>query len=157
VKSLFLLFLLKGVCKNWIKNDNFERNKKTAVMQSIEGNKLIIKLQKDLLKNGLKLEALVKGLKELRPYAIEEEDPTLTKVIRLTYEHIENNKTFDIAIPGDEELNEDAEEAVVIANQIETEQDRVDSVEYLLSLMLDRENSSNKQDMFEYRDALKAY
>ena len=31
------------------------------------------------------------------------------------------------------------------------------NLEYLLSLMLDRENSANKQDMFEYRDALKEF
>ena len=54
-------------------------------MESLEGNKLIVKLQKDLAKNGVKkLDAIVKDLKDLRPFALEEQDPTLTKVIRLT-------------------------------------------------------------------------
>ena len=76
-------------------------------MESIEGNKLIVKLQKDLAKNGLKkVDGIVKGLKELRPYALEEEDPTLTKVIRLTYEHIEAEKTFNIPLPADEAIVE---------------------------------------------------
>lgn len=131
-------------------------------MESIEGNKLIVKLQKDLAKNGLKkMDDIVEGLKELRPYALEEQDPTLTKVIRLTYEHIEENKTFDIPIPSDEVVMEtegdEEEEVQVIENSIETDQDRVDSLDYLLSLMLDRNNPANQQDMFDYRDALKEY
>lgn len=129
-------------------------------MESIEGNKLIVKLQKDLAKNGVKkLDGIVKGLKELRPYALEEQDPTLTKVIRLTYEHIEENKTFNIPLPPEEaiEVDEDEEEAQMILNEIKTDEDRVESLDYLFSLMLDRKNPSNVQDMYEYRDALKEY
>lgn len=129
-------------------------------MESIEGNKLIVKLQKDLAKNGIKkIDGLVKGLKELRPYALEEQDPTLTKVIRLTYEHIEENKTFNIPLPPEEafEVEEDEEEAQIILNEIKTDEDRVESLDYLFSLMLDRKNPSNVQDMYEYRDALKEY
>jgi hypothetical protein len=128
-------------------------------MESLEGNKLIVKLQKDLAKNGLKkLDEIVADLKELRPFALEEKDPTLTKVIRLTYEHIEDNKTFDIPLPPEEEIEaEEGEEAQMILSKIETDQDRIESLAYLFSLMLDRKNSSNIQDMFEYRDALKAY
>ncbi len=128
-------------------------------MESIEGNKLIVKLQKDLAKSGVKkLDGIVKGLKELRPYALEEQDPTLTKVIRLTYEHIEAEKTFNIPLPADEAITEgDEEEVEMIENTIESDDDRVESLDYLFSLMLDRVNPTNRQDMFEYRDALKAY
>lgn len=134
-------------------------------MESLEGNKLIVKLQKDLAKNGVKkLDAIVKDLKDLRPYALEEQDPTLTKVIRLTYEHIEDNKTFNIPLPPEEgfeveveEGEEAPEEVPMILSTIETDEDRVESLDYLFSLMLDRKNPSNVQDMFEYRDALKAY
>lgn len=134
-------------------------------MESLEGNKLIVKLQKDLAKNGVKkLDAIVKDLKDLRPYALEEQDPTLTKVIRLTYEHIEDNKTFNIPLPPEEgfeveveEGEEAPEEVPMIISTIETDEDRVESLDYLFSLMLDRKNPSNIQDMYEYRDALKAY
>lgn len=131
-------------------------------MESLEGNKLIVKLQKDLAKNGIKkLDAIVADLKALRPFALEEKDPTLTKVIRLTYEHIEDNKTFNIPLPPEEAIDsaddDDHEEAQLIVNEIKTDADRVESLDYLFSLMLDRKNSSNIQDMFEYRDALKAY
>jgi len=129
-------------------------------MKSTEGNKLIEKLQKGLAKDGLKVDALIKGLKELRPYALEEEDPTLTKVTRLTYEHLEANKTFNIPLPPEEAIMTDVEEVAeveMIVNEIKTDEDRLESMDYLLSLMLDRENAANIQDMYEYRDALKGY
>jgi hypothetical protein len=133
-------------------------------MESIDGNKLIVKLQKGLAKDGLKMDAIVKGLKELRPYALEEKDPTLTKVTRLTYEHIEANKTFNIPLPPEEAIAPELEEGEVapeevemILSTIESDDDRIESLDYLFSLMLDRDNEDNKQDMFAYRDALKAY
>jgi len=131
-------------------------------MESIEGNKIIVKLQKGLAKDGLNGDAVVKGLKELRPYALEEKDPTLTKVARLAYEHIEANKTFNIPLPPEEAIAPDLEEGEVapeevemIVSNIESDDDRVESLDYLLSLMLDRKNEDNIQDMFAYRDALK--
>ena len=134
-------------------------------MESTEGNKLIEKLQKSLAKDGIKkIDAISKGLKELRPFALEEQDPTLTKVTRLTYEHIDDNKTFNIPLPPEEAIapeleegEEAPEEVEMIISTIETDDDRVESLDYLLSLMLDRENADNKLDMFAYRDALKEF
>ena len=135
-------------------------------MESVEGNKIIVKLQKGLTKDGINADAIVKGLKELRPFALEEKDPTLTKVTRLAYEHIEENKTFSIPLPPEEaimpELEEgqeadDSAEVEMIVNSIESDDDRLESLDYLFSLMLDRENVDNKQDMFAYRDALKDF
>jgi hypothetical protein len=134
-------------------------------MESIEGNKLIEKLQKALAKDGVKkIDTIAKGLKELRPYALEEEDPTLTKVTRLTYEHIDEHKTFSIPLPPEEAIapeleegEEAPEEVEMIISTIESDDDRVESLDYLLSLMLDRENADNKLDLFAYRDALKAF
>lgn len=129
-------------------------------MESIEGNKLIVKIQKDLAKNGLKkIDSIIENLKQLRPFALAEEDPTLTKVIRLTYEHLEANKTFNIPLPADEAIleGEEEEEVKMIQNEIETDVNRIESLDYLLSLMLDRANPTNREDMFEYRDALKSY
>ena len=127
-------------------------------MKNIEGNKIIVKLQKDLAKNGIKVDALIKGLKEVREYALKEEDPTLTKVSRLVYEHLEDHKKFNIPLPPEEAIEvEEGEEAELIMNEIKTDEDRVESLDYLLSLMLDRENPIDRQDMFEYRDALKEF
>jgi len=46
---------------------------------------------------------------------------------------------------------------LLIVNTIETDKDRVESLNYLLSLMLDRTNASNREELFIYRDALKEY
>ncbi|TXB66710.1 hypothetical protein FRY74_00575 [Vicingus serpentipes] len=126
-------------------------------MKTIEANKLIVKLQKDIAKSGIVKEQLVKDLKELRPYALTEEDPTLTKVIRLTYEHIENTGTFNIPIPADEAILEGDEEVEAEVMDMEDFENKRMSLDYLLSLMLDRTNPTNQQDLCEYRDMLKAY
>jgi len=132
-------------------------------MQTTEGNKLIEKIQKEISKSGISPDKLIEPLTELREIALKEEDPTLTKVIRLTYEHLAEHGTFNIPIPadelvaeGDEGYEEDAEVEMMV-NSIETDEDRVESLNYLLSLMHDRENPNNRLELFEYRDALKNY
>lgn len=125
-------------------------------MKTIEANQLIVKIQKDIAKSGIVKDKLVKDLQELRPYALAEEDPTLTKVIRLTYEHIESNGTFNIPIPADEAIVE-GEEAEVESMDMDDFDNKRMSLDYLLSLMLDRTNPSNQQDLCEYRDMLKDY
>jgi len=130
-------------------------------MESIEGNKIIVKLQKGLIKDGLKVDALIEGFKAIRPCALEEKDPTVVKVSRLVYEHLEEEKTFSIPLPPEEgfaaEDAEEGDEPEMIYSTIESDEDRVESVDYLLSLMLDRKNADNKQDLFAYRDALKEF
>lgn len=133
-------------------------------MESIEGRKLINKMQRELLKNGIIKDTLVADLKELRPFAIAEEDPSLTKVIRLTYEHIEEHGTFNIPIPEEEEVvleGEDGEELKVELVQDERTEDDFEakraSLDYLFSIMIDARNKSNRIELLEYRDALMAY
>lgn len=127
-------------------------------MENIEANKLIEKLQKDINKSGIDVKKTVEGLTQLRTYALEEQDPTATKVLRLAYEHIQEHGTFNIPIPADELVadNED-DEPELIENSIETDEERAESLVYMLSLLLDRHNPNNRQELFEYRDALKNY
>jgi len=119
-------------------------------MVSPEGLKLIDKILKDLDRNGIVTNTLVADLQKLRPFAIQEEDPSLTKVIRLTYEHIEENQGFEIPIPEDEEI----EEGVELVKIEPTEATKVESLTYLVSLMKDAMKPSNRTDLLEYRDAL---
>lgn len=128
-------------------------------MKIEEANKLINKMQKDLEKSGIVKEKLVKDLKALRPYALEEEDPTLTKVIRLTYEHLEEHGDFNILVPEDDAiLDEEGEEIVVKKKAAKKGVDeKKESLAYLLLLMLDRENKVNRQDLIDYRDLLMEY
>ena len=71
-------------------------------MENPKAQKLLNKMQRDLMRNGIILNTIVEDFKELRPFAVEENNPLLAKVIRLTYEHIETYGTFDIPIPEDE-------------------------------------------------------
>ena len=121
-------------------------------MENPKAHKLLNKIQRDLMRNGIITNTIVEDLKELRPYAVEEQDPLLAKVIRLTYEHIETYGTFDIPIPEDEPV-EGFEEAPAEEN----ETDPQESLDYLLSLMAESKNKINALELREYSNNLSAY
>lgn len=127
------------------------KHQKPVALKNPKGQKLIDKIQRDLMRNGIIVNTVVEDLKELRPYAVEEEDPLLAKVIRLTYEHIDTYQTFDIPIPDDEPLDEN-EEAVEAP-----ESNPEESLDYLLSLMSDTSIKNNEIDLREYSRALQEY
>lgn len=110
-------------------------------MKNPKAQKLLDKIHRDLLRNGIVINTIVEDLKELRPYAVEEEDPLLAKVIRLTFEHIESYQTFDIPIPEDEPLDELDE------NDSENDSTPEESLDYLLSLMSDTAIKNNEMDL----------
>ena len=120
-------------------------------MKNPKAQKLIDKIQRDLLRNGLIVNTIVEDLKQLRPFAIEEENPLLAKVIRLTFEHIEENDSFEIPIPDDEPLDDEQEEI----NGAESSPQ--ESLDYLLSLMHDTTIKNNIIDLREYSRALTEY
>lgn len=123
-----------------------------------KAQKIIETLKKDLAKKGIVAEEFAKQLRDLRPYAIEEEDPTLTKVIRLTYEHLDEHGTFNIAMPGELEEDEEGNE-IEVKPETDIEDDfeakRV-SLDYLFEIFLDNRNKYNRVDLIEYRDRLMA-
>lgn len=120
-------------------------------MESIEGRKLINKIQKDLIGSGLVIETVVDDLKKLRPFALEEKDPTLTKVIRLTYEHIEQFEGFHIPIPEDELVDDEGNET---GQTTEEGGAGIESLDYLLSIFSKSELKANREELKEYRDLL---
>ncbi|MCB0501187.1 MAG: hypothetical protein KDD32_00780 [Bacteroidetes bacterium] len=124
-------------------------------MESLEAKKLINKIQKGLLKNGIDAEAVAADLRTLRPYALEEKDPLVTKVIRMAYEHIEATGTFDIDMP-EEELDED-DEAVEKEEADDSVDTRVESLDFFLSLLANSENKINRPDISAYKFAFMAY
>lgn len=121
-------------------------------MENPKAQKLLNKIQRDLLRNGIILNTIVEDLKELRPYAVEEQNPLLAKVIRLTYEHIETYGTFDIPIPEDEPVEEFEED-----EETENEVNPEESLDYLLSLMAESKNKVNALELREYSNALTEY
>ncbi|MUP45765.1 hypothetical protein E0K83_08405 [Gramella sp. BOM4] len=122
-------------------------------MENIKAQKLLNKIQRDLMRNGIIINTLVEDLKELRKMVVEENIPLLAKVTRLTYEHIEENEDFLIAIPDDEPLEDELEEGEAESGSEEiTGQE---SLEYMLSLMADHSNKLNEMELREYVKALK--
>jgi len=120
-------------------------------LKNPKGLKLLNKIQRNLMRNGIIINTIVEDLKELRPYAVEDENPLLAKVIRLTYEHIENYQAFNIPIPEDEPLDENEEVSA------SSEFDPQESLDYLLSIMLDTTIKNNQMDLREYSIDLQKY
>ncbi|MBP8066563.1 MAG: hypothetical protein KAY31_03715 [Flavobacterium sp.] len=122
-------------------------------MENPTAQKLIHKIQLDLFKNGFVAETLVADLKKLREYALEEQNPVLVKAIRLTYEHIEENGAFLIGIPDDEPI-EGFEDNT---SETTSNENNLESLDYLLNLFTDLKNKTNLSDLKEYNKAMLAF
>ncbi|APG59607.1 hypothetical protein [Christiangramia salexigens] len=126
-------------------------------MENIKAQKLLNKIQRDLMRNGIIINTLVEDLKELRKLVVEENIPLLAKVLRLTYEHISERDAFEIAIPDDEPLELDEESDNDEENTVSESEEITgqESLEYMLSLMADHSNKVNEIELREYVKALK--
>ncbi len=151
-------------------------------MENKEAKKRIDNILKDIESNGIVITTLVEQLQELRPYAVDEKIPLLAKVIRLTFEHLENNEGFFIPIPDDEPIEDTDSENDIEGNtgtessinltdnkdtktevtapeiaELSEDFDPIDSLSYLISLMKDVKNKINATDLRAYCNALIAY
>lgn len=122
-------------------------------MENPSALKLINKIQLDLFKKGFNAEVLIADLKKLREFSLEENNPVLTKAIRLTYEHIEANGAFLIPIPDDEPIEG---EELVSAETTSTD-NNLESLDYLITLFSDLSHKNNVLDLKEYNKAFLAY
>jgi hypothetical protein len=113
--------------------------------------KLIEKIQKDLFKNKFDVESIVADLKKIREYSLEEQNPVVTKALRLAYEHLETNKAFLIGIPEDESEDENAEPTLIVSKENDLE-----SFDYFMSLLSDLTKKNNLLDLKEYNLAFVA-
>jgi len=112
--------------------------------------KLIDKIKKEIAKNGVTT-AIVDDLKAMRVMVVAENQPLLAKIIRLTFQHIEANNTFNVAIPDDEPFD-NVEEVVEMEK---SEINPVESLDYLLSNISDISNKSNIADIRDFVTDLK--
>ena len=97
-------------------------------------------------KKGLKAPKLVDDLKELRELALKEQDPLVTKVLRLSYEFITENGGFEVQA----QYVEDEEE-----NEYPIEIEEVENLLYLLNLLKKADHKINREEIKDYRTALK--
>jgi len=123
-------------------------------VENPSAQKLINKIQLDLFKKGFDAEILIADLKKLREYSLEEQNPVLTKAIRLTYEHLEANGAFLIAIPDDEPVDEETE---LVTDSETSSENNIESLEYLISLFSDLSHKNNVLDLREYNKAFLAF
>jgi hypothetical protein len=103
---------------------------------------IIAKVEKD----GILADGLIDDLKALREYALKEQDPLLTKVLRLAYEYLTENQAFDVEAQYEED--EDGGEYPL---EIEDKENFL----YLLNLLLDADHKINREEIKDYRTALK--
>lgn len=109
-------------------------------------NKKLESLIKKVEKDGVKTTKLVEDLKELRVLALEEKDPLVTKVLRLSYEYITEKKSFSVQA----QYEEDEEE-----NEYPIEIEDNENLLYLLNLLTNAEHKINREEIKDYRTALK--
>lgn len=114
--------------------------------------KLLDKVRATIAKDGVTT-AIVADLKAMRVMVVEENQPLLAKALRLSFQHIQVNDTFNVAIPEDEPIEgfekEETEEVT------KPEIDAVESLDYLLSSMADISKKSNEADVREFVANLK--
>ncbi|PHQ28064.1 MAG: hypothetical protein COA80_19265 [Leeuwenhoekiella sp.] len=122
-------------------------------MKNPKAQKLINKLIGEVELNGIITNTVVSDLKDLRPFAVEEKRPLLAKTIRLTFEHIEEYQTFDIPIPEEEPIEGYEELLEEQDNQATPEE----SLLYLLNLIAEPENKTNRLDLRAYVNAMQEY
>ncbi len=97
-------------------------------MQSEKANELLNKAIKSVEKNGIVASAIVPHLKAAREYALLENDPLLTRALRLAWQNLEANDAFETEL----------------AEEIETPED---NLVYFLSLCLKSENVLNRDEL----------
>lgn len=109
-------------------------------------NKMIHAIIAKVESEGIQAEGLIEDLKALREYGLKEQDPLVTKVIRLTYEYLIENEAFDV-----EAQYEEDEEGGEYPIEIEDK----DNLLYLLNLLLKADHKINREEIKDYRTALK--
>jgi hypothetical protein len=109
----------------------------------------IDKILKELTENGIVVEKIVEELKILRELFKTEKMPRMVKLLRLTYEHIENYGNFNIAIPEDEGNDSDV--------KLSADELRIESLSYLVSLFRKPTQKLNAEDLDYYLHAFGIY
>ncbi len=104
-------------------------------MRTPEANSILEKVIQSVEKNGMDASAIIPHLQKAREYALKEEDPLLTRALRLAWQHLEANESFDIDLAEDIETMEE-------------------NFVYFLQLCLRCENSLNRDELREMTTSL---
>jgi hypothetical protein len=115
-------------------------------MKLAAANKKLDAIIAKVEKEGILAPGLIDELKELREFALKEQDPLVTKVIRLTYEYLTENETYDVQAQYDEDEE---------GNEFPIEIEDQENLLYLLNLLKNADHKINREEIKDYRTALK--
>jgi hypothetical protein len=115
-------------------------------MKIAAANKKLDEIIETVEKKGVNAEGLIDDLKELRAFALKEQDPLVTKVLRLSYEYLTENEGFDVQA----QYEEDEE-----GNEYPLEIEGKENLLYLLNLLKNADHKINREEIKDYRTALK--
>ncbi len=115
-------------------------------MKTLRANQKLEQIIADVEKKGLEAPKLIDDLKELREMALLEQDPLVVKSLRLTYEFLQENECFDV----EAQYEEDEE-----GNEYPIEIEDKDNLLYFLNLLKNAEHKINREEIKDYRSALK--
>lgn len=118
-------------------------------MQNKQAIQIIEKIQKEISSNKYEIKSIVTDLKNVRELTMENNNPVLTKALRLAYEHLDENKAFLIEIPNDEPIHEE----LVTETKVYSTENNLESFNYFLSLLTDCSKRNNLLDLKEYNKA----
>ena len=118
----------------------------SILMKIAAANKKLDEVIAKVEKEGLEAGTLINDLKELREFALKEQDPLVTKVLRLTYEFLGEHNAFDVQAQYDEDEE---------GNEYPIEIDDKENLLYLLNLLKNAEHKINREEIKDYRSALK--
>ena len=115
-------------------------------MKTAIANKKLETIISKVEKEGVAYKGLIDDLKELHEQALKEQDPLVVKVLRLTYEFLQDRNAFDVQA----QYEEDEE-----GNEYPLEIDDKENLLYLLDLLKNAEHKINREEIKDYRTALK--
>lgn len=122
-------------------------------MQNKQATQLIEKIQKEVFSNKYDFNSIIEDLKKVREVSMEENNPVLTKALRLAYEHLAENGAFLIEIPNDDPIDEESETETETENLVYSKENNIESFNYFLSLLVDCSMKNNLLDLREYNKA----
>ena len=115
-------------------------------MKTAIANKKLETIISKVEKEGISYKGVVEDLKELREQALKEQDPLVVKVLRLSYEFLQDRNNFDVQA----QYEEDEE-----GNEYPLEIEDQENFLYLLNLLKNAEHKINREEIKDYRTALK--
>lgn len=115
-------------------------------MKTLRANQKLEQIIANIEEKGLEAPKLIDELKELREMALLEQDPLVVKSLRLTYEFLQENDCFDV----EAQYEEDEE-----GNEYPIEIKDKENLLYFLNLLKNAEHKINREEIKDYRSALK--